>query len=113
MPYVVSGSCVDVMDRSCVEECPVDCIYEGSRKMYIQPAECIDCGACALVCPVDAIHSDGTLPDEQAHHKQDNLAFFVEILPGLTEPLGVPGGATALGPVDADTPSVSVIERSG
>ncbi|RFT23662.1 ferredoxin, partial [Bifidobacteriaceae bacterium GH022] len=27
-------------------ECPVDCIYEGDRTLYINPNECVDCGAC-------------------------------------------------------------------
>lgn len=31
MPYVVAQPCVDVKDKACVDECPVDCIYEGSR----------------------------------------------------------------------------------
>ncbi|MDQ4008453.1 MAG: 4Fe-4S binding protein, partial [Actinomycetota bacterium] len=52
MTYVIMDGCIDVTDRSCIEECPVDCIYEGSRKLYIQPGECIDCGACEPVCPV-------------------------------------------------------------
>ena len=30
MPYVVAQPCVDVKDKACVDECPVDCIYEGS-----------------------------------------------------------------------------------
>ena len=58
MPYVIAGACVDVNDKSCVEECPVDCIYEGRRKSYINPRECIDCGACEPECPVDAIKPD-------------------------------------------------------
>ena len=33
MTYVIGSACVDVMDRSCVQECPVDCIYEGSRSL--------------------------------------------------------------------------------
>ncbi|WP_425301790.1 indolepyruvate ferredoxin oxidoreductase subunit alpha [Nocardia wallacei] len=43
------------MDKSCIEECPVDCIYEGGRMLYIHQSECIDCGACEPVCPVSAI----------------------------------------------------------
>jgi len=31
MPYVIASPCIDVMDKSCTEECPVDCIYEGER----------------------------------------------------------------------------------
>jgi NAD-dependent dihydropyrimidine dehydrogenase PreA subunit len=37
LPHVIAAACVDVMDRSCVEECPVDCIYEGARKLYVNP----------------------------------------------------------------------------
>jgi len=37
-----------------MEECPVSAIKEGS--IYeINPDLCIDCGACAEVCPVEAI----------------------------------------------------------
>ncbi|HWM37520.1 MAG TPA: ferredoxin, partial [Streptomyces sp.] len=28
MPYIIAAPCIDVMDKSCIEECPVDCIYE-------------------------------------------------------------------------------------
>ncbi len=52
MTYVIGEPCVDVLDRACVEECPVDCIYEGERMLYIHPDECVDCGACEPVCPV-------------------------------------------------------------
>src|SRR5699024_12562833 len=31
MTYVIAQPCVDVKDRACVDECPVDCIYEGAR----------------------------------------------------------------------------------
>jgi NAD-dependent dihydropyrimidine dehydrogenase PreA subunit len=37
MTYVIGEPCVDVLDRACVEECPVDCIYEGERMLYIHP----------------------------------------------------------------------------
>ena len=52
MPYVIAQPCVDVKDKACVDECPVDCIYEGSRSLYINPNECVDCGACEPVCPI-------------------------------------------------------------
>ena len=58
MTYVITQACVDLLDKTCVGECPVDCIYEGERMLYIQPDECIDCGACEPVCPVAAtVHS--------------------------------------------------------
>ncbi len=62
MTYVIAQPCVDVQDKACVDECPVDCIYEGPRKMYIQPDECVDCGACAPVCPVEAIFFEDAVP---------------------------------------------------
>ena len=31
MAYVIAQPCVDVKDKACVDECPVDCIYEGLR----------------------------------------------------------------------------------
>ncbi len=56
MTYVIAEPCIDVLDRACVEECPVDCIYEGDRALYIHPDECVDCGACEPACPVEAIY---------------------------------------------------------
>ena len=64
MTYVITSSCVDIKDMSCIEECPVDCIYEGERKLYVNPKECIDCGACEPVCPVEAITQDRRVADE-------------------------------------------------
>jgi len=37
MAFVITEPCVDVHDRACVDECPVDCIYDGVRKGYIIP----------------------------------------------------------------------------
>ena len=45
MTYIITDPCIDTLDQSCVEVCPVDCIHyeEGSdRKLYIDPDECID-----------------------------------------------------------------------
>ena len=103
MPFFIGPECLDVQDRSCVEECPVDCIYEGGRKLYIQPAECIECGACEAACPVSAIASDLRLSDTQRVWYDDNATFFSERLPGRHDPLGAPGGATSVGPVGVDT----------
>jgi NAD-dependent dihydropyrimidine dehydrogenase PreA subunit len=60
--YVSTEPCIDVKDRSCIEECPVDCIYEGDRMLYIHPDECVDCGACEPVCPVEAILYEDDVP---------------------------------------------------
>lgn len=65
MAYVIAEPCVDVMDTACVSVCPVDCIRleEGvDRKLFIDPNECIDCGACEPECPVNAIFPEESLP---------------------------------------------------
>jgi NAD-dependent dihydropyrimidine dehydrogenase PreA subunit len=105
MAYVITGQCIDELDGSCVESCPVDCIYEGERKRYINPDECIDCGACLPECPVDAIIEPGESPDQA--WEADNAAFFTITLPGRDAPLGQPGGAGPAGPAGADTPLVA------
>jgi ferredoxin len=90
-----------------VDECPVDCIYEGSRALYIHPDECIDCGACEPVCPVQAIYYEYDLPEAFTAYTDDNAAFFTDTLPGRPEPIGSPGGAAKLGPIGVDAPLVA------
>jgi len=107
MTYVIGSACRDIVDKSCVQECPADCIYEGARAMYINPNECVDCGACRLACRVDAIYYESDLPDEELVHLEDNAAFFSVILPGRDAPIGDPGGAAALGRIGVDTPLVA------
>ena len=64
MTYVITQPCVDLKDKACIDECPVDCIYEGTRMLYIHPDECVDCGACEPVCPVEAIYYEDDVPDD-------------------------------------------------
>ena len=109
MTYVIGSACVDVMDKSCVQECPADCIYEGARSLYINADECVDCGACKLVCRMEAIEWETDLPDYDRPHLADNAAFFQTVLPGRDEPLGSPGGAQAVGRVGVDTPLVAAM----
>ena len=66
MTYTIAEPCVDIKDKACIEECPVDCIYEGARMLYIHPDECVDCGACEPVCPVEAIYYEDDVPDQWA-----------------------------------------------
>jgi ferredoxin len=67
----------------------------------------VDCGACKLICRVEAIYYETDLPDDQARHLADNAAFFSETLPGRDAPLGSPQGAEAVGRVGVDTPLVA------
>ena len=105
MTYIIALPCVDVKDRACVEECPVDCIYEGNRMLYIHPEECVDCGACEPVCPVEPIYYEDDLPEDQEEYFDINAQFF--------ENLGSPGGAARLGPVDQDHPTVEQLPPQG
>ena len=76
MTYVIASGCIDVKDRACVKCCPVDCIYEGGRTLYIHPDECISCGICVSVCPTEAIHDAQELPPHEAVFAAVNREFF-------------------------------------
>jgi len=54
MAYKITDACTEC--GSCVPECPVEAIAEGSP-YTIDADACIDCGACAEVCPVEAIEA--------------------------------------------------------
>nr|NLI48882.1 ferredoxin family protein [Propionibacterium sp.] len=101
MAYVITLPCVDTKDKACVEECPVDCIYEGDRSLYIHPEECVDCGACEPACPVQAIFYEDDLPESDIDWKDVNAAFFAE--------LGSPGGAARVGATGYDEPRVAAL----
>jgi NAD-dependent dihydropyrimidine dehydrogenase PreA subunit len=78
MAYVIAEPCIDVLDVSCVSVCPVDCIHfdEGTdRKLFIDPNECIDCGACEPECPVEAIFPEDALPDKWEPFVAINYAY--------------------------------------
>ncbi len=79
MTYVITSPCIDVQDQSCVEVCPVDCIHfeEGEdRMLYIDPEECIDCGACEPACPVTAIFTEDDVPNEESVFTELNAQWF-------------------------------------
>lgn len=101
MTYVIAEPCVDIKDKSCIEECPVDCIYEGDRMLYIQPDECVDCGACEPVCPVEAIYYEDDVPENFKDYSVSNAAFFKD--------LGSPGGASKLGMTSNDPENIKAM----
>src|SRR3954449_5337858 len=81
MAYVIAEPCIDVLDISCVSVCPVDCIHyeEGvDRKLFIDPNECIDCGACEPECPVNAIFPEESLPTEWAQYTQIDATWYTD-----------------------------------
>ena len=101
MTYVIAQPCVDLLDKACIEECPVDCIYEGKRMLYIHPDECVDCGACEPVCPVEAIFYEDDTPEQWKDYYKANVEFF--------DDLGSPGGAAKIGKIDKDHPLVAAL----
>lgn len=69
MTYVITQPCCN--DASCVSVCPVNCIHPTpdesefmrTEMLFIDPATCIDCGACVEECPVEAILDDESLDE--------------------------------------------------
>ena len=98
MSYIIGKPCDGVCDTACVSVCPVDCIHgpidiegrgaevEGTseedkkgKQLYINPAECIDCGACIPECPVEAIYpneEDAIEIDGTDEYVKKNYNFF-------------------------------------
>ncbi len=81
MTYVITSPCIDTTDQSCVDVCPVDCIHfeEGQDKiLYINPDECIDCGACEPACPVSAIFAEDDVPADQKIFTEINALWYTD-----------------------------------
>jgi ferredoxin len=84
MAYVIAEPCIGTKDTACVDACPVDCIHpkkdepqHGENTMlFIDPVECIDCGACVPVCPVSAIFAADDLPDKWKEYEGKNAQYF-------------------------------------
>jgi NAD-dependent dihydropyrimidine dehydrogenase PreA subunit len=79
MAYVITQPCIGLKDASCVDVCPVDCIHAGEEdeQYFINPEECIDCGACEPVCPVNAIFEEGSVPKKWKPFIQLNADYFL------------------------------------
>lgn len=84
MAYVIAEPCIGVKDTACVEVCPSDCIhptrdeagFEDAEMLYIDPEECIECGACESACPVSAIFADEDLPEEWQAFRNKNAEYY-------------------------------------
>ncbi|HEY0075719.1 MAG TPA: 4Fe-4S binding protein [Abditibacteriaceae bacterium] len=78
MTYVITEPCINVKDKACVNACPVDAIHgnDSDPQLYINPDECICCGACEPECPVEAIFQDHDLPEPWKHYEQINAEYF-------------------------------------
>ena len=80
MAFIIAEPCIGTKDTACVEVCPVDCIHqasdESSEMLYIDPDECIDCGACEPECPVEAIFAEEDMPEDQGRFVDINTKYF-------------------------------------
>jgi NAD-dependent dihydropyrimidine dehydrogenase PreA subunit len=79
MPFVIAEPCIDVIDRACISVCPVACIHFDAgkdRKLYIDPDECIDCGACEPICPVEAIYAEFELPTKWRQYADIDALWY-------------------------------------
>jgi NAD-dependent dihydropyrimidine dehydrogenase PreA subunit len=84
MAYIIAEPCIGTKDTACVDACPVDCIhpksdeegFEAAEQLYIDPDECIDCGACVPVCPVEAIFELNDLPEKWTSFVEINTNYY-------------------------------------
>lgn len=85
MAYVVTQPCFGCKHQQCVSVCPVDCFHEGEQMLYIDPDQCTECGACAGVCPAEAIYPENDVPEEWTGFIALN-AEMSAITPSIVEP---------------------------
>ena len=108
MTFVITQPCIDTTDQSCVDVCPVDCIHfeeDTDRMLYIDPVECIDCGACEPVCPVDAIFTEDTVPEDQAPFYDINVLWYQDPAAARAKMDEFLGGAPAAAPAAGAAPA--------
>ncbi len=82
MAYVITEACTK--DEKCVEVCPVDCIhprkdepgFEEATQLFVNPVDCIDCGACVPVCEYSAIFALDDVPEESKAAIEKNAQYY-------------------------------------
>ncbi len=50
--------------------------FESANMLFIDPVECIDCGACVPVCPVSAIFALDDLPEKWKEFADKNSKHY-------------------------------------
>ena len=84
MAYVIAEPCIGVKDTACVDVCPCGCIhptkdepgFATAAQLYINPDDCVDCGACIPACPVSAIYSAEDLPERWKAFASRNAEWY-------------------------------------
>jgi ferredoxin len=91
MAHVITQKCVGTCDSACVDVCPVACIAgpipidqlrtlppAQRSQLFIDPDDCICCGACVDECPAGAIYADDDVPAEHRGDIARNAEFFAK-----------------------------------
>jgi NAD-dependent dihydropyrimidine dehydrogenase PreA subunit len=84
MAFVITKPCVGVKDTACIVVCPVDVIhptpaepaFAAAEQLFIDPANCIDCGLCVDECPVRAIFQEQDVPAEWQDFIRKNAEYY-------------------------------------
>ncbi len=87
MTLVVTQPCQNCKYTDCVTVCPTDAFYQDDRMLYINPDDCIDCGACEPECPVEAIYSESDVPAGWAHYIELNRERAAGLIASGARPL--------------------------
>jgi NAD-dependent dihydropyrimidine dehydrogenase PreA subunit len=82
MAFIITEACTK--DEKCVEVCPVDCIhprkdeakFAEATQLFIDPVNCIDCGACVPVCEAAAIFAEAELPEDLTAFAGQNAQYY-------------------------------------
>jgi ferredoxin len=84
MAFVIAEPCIGTKDTACVDVCPCDCIHPrkdepgfvAAAQLYIDPGDCIDCGACVPACPASAIFHADDLEEKWKKYADINANFY-------------------------------------
>jgi ferredoxin len=90
MTFLVTQACIKCKFQDCLQSCPVTCFYEGENMLVIDPAQCIDCGACEPECPAEAIIRD-TAPGAEKWLEFNRK--YAAVWPNIKTPGEVPDDA--------------------
>lgn len=89
MSCVVTENCIKCRYGDCTLVCPVHAFHVGPEFVVINPAVCVNCTTCVIVCPVGAIVPEYDLTPDQKYFAAMNakLARVYPQASGSVEPL--------------------------